>query len=247
MSAARMFNSFQTKAGSNLDLSRSQAPPQAVTKPLSALQRLCSAEGRWRRALAFMEREPSVYRRRAIKALGLASADHVLDIGCGAGRSLAEIAAEAPDGCVFGADSSDLLAQMALRRNRHLVEAHRADVVVASAASLPFEDGAFDKALCLDAIYFWNDLSQAFGEIARVMKRGGRMALIFRTSSETPLRAFPAEVCCFLAQADVIAPLEASGFAVETRDELPCMRTASPVLLVATKTARRARIRPHTK
>ena len=64
---------------------------------------------------------------------------------------------------------------------------------MASVVSLPFADAAFDKALCVHVLYFWNDLNQAFAEIARVLKPRAKLALLFRTISYSiALLAFPA-------------------------------------------------------
>ncbi len=174
--------------------------------------------------------------QRAIDALEISSSDHVLDIGCGSGRSLEALAARARDGRVVGADPSALMAKLAAKRARH------AEVIMASAACLPFENGAFDKALCVHVIYFWNDLDAAFAEIARVLKPGARFALLFRTGAEANrVRAFPAEVYRFHAPRDVIAPLEEAGFAVEAQDQLCCETGTSPLLILATRRATAAK------
>ncbi|MBI3439255.1 MAG: methyltransferase domain-containing protein [Proteobacteria bacterium] len=189
-----------------------------------------------------MARETWAQNQRAVESLGVLPGDHVLDIGCGPGRSLAMLAAQARDGRVVGADPSQLMAEVAARRNRKLINSGQVDVVMASAASLPFEDGVFDNVLCVHVVYFWNDLAAAFAEIARVLKPGGQLALLFRTNADVKaVQAFPAEVYSFRSLADVIAPLEAAGFAVQTRDELCCEPQTAPVLLVATRRAYQAR------
>lgn len=172
---------------------------------------------------------------RAIEALAVTPGDHVLDIGSGPGRSIAELAKRAPRGQVAGVDPSELMVEIAARRNRNLVKARRAEIIVASAAFLPFADNVFDKALCVHVIYFWNDLDTILREIARVMKPSGRLALLFRTNAdEAAMSAFPAEVYDFRALRDVVASLEAAGFAVETREELWC-DARTPALLIAEK------------
>jgi ubiquinone/menaquinone biosynthesis C-methylase UbiE len=83
---------------------------------------------------------------------------------------------------------------------------------MASAASLPFADAAFDKVLCVHVLHFWNDLATAFAQIARVLKPGGKLALLFRTSADAKaLHAFPAEVYRFRSLKEVVARLEARG------------------------------------
>ena len=181
-----------------------------------------------------MAHETWAHNRRVIDALGVESGDRVLDIGCGPGRSLAMLASLATEGRIVGADPSALMAELAVKRNGALVRARRVEIIMASVVSLPFADAAFDKALCVHVLYFWNDLNQAFAEIARVLKPGGKLALLFRTSADArAVQAFPAEVYRFPSLNEVIAPLEEAGLAIEQRDEL----AATPLLLVSTKRA----------
>jgi ubiquinone/menaquinone biosynthesis C-methylase UbiE len=86
----------------------------------------------------------------------------------------------------------------------------------------------------MHVIYSRNDLATAFTEIARVLKPGGRLALLFRTNAdEKAVQAFPAEVYRFPSLTEVIAPLEGAGFAVQAQDKLCCEPGTAPVLLIA--------------
>ncbi|HEY0648464.1 class I SAM-dependent methyltransferase [Phenylobacterium sp.] len=155
-----------------------------------------------------MARETWAQNRRAIDALEVAPDDHVLDVGCGPGRALSELAARAARGRVIGADSSGLMVEVAVGRNRELVRAGRVDVAEAGVEALPFPNDAFDKVLCVHVLYFWPDLDAAFSEIARVMKPGGRLALLFRTDADhEAVHSFPPEVYKFPALSEVTAAL----------------------------------------
>lgn len=143
---------------------------------------------------------------RVIEALCIGPEDRLLEIG-GDTRTLSHLAALAPRGRVIGVHAS-----------RRAVEAARGEMemIAASAARLPFADAEFDAALSAHALYFWNDLGAAFREIARVLRPGGRLALLFRVHPD--MRAFPAESRAFAAPGDVIGPLEGAGFAVMALD-----------------------------
>ena len=200
-----------------------------MRRPVFIAQQARNAKGVLGRIIAsLMAHETWAQNRRAIDALGVARGDHVLDIGCGPGRSLATLANLAPEGRVVGADPSSLMAELAVRRNSALVRARRVEIVMASAASLPFADAAFDKALCVHVLYFWNDLDRAFAEIARCLNRAGSSRSFRRRKAE-----LPGEVYRFPSLTEVIAPLEAAGLAVEQRDE----PSTTPRLLVMTKRA----------
>ena len=206
-----------------------------MRRPVFIAEQARNARGLLGRIVAFlMAHETWAQNRRVIDALDVARGDHVLDIGCGPGRSLATLASLAQEGRVVGADPSALMAELAVKRNSALVRARRVEIVMASAASLPFADAAFDKALCVHVLYFWNDLDCAFAEIARILKPRGRLALFFRTNADAKaMHAFPAEVYRFRSLNEVIESLERAGLTVEQGDELATM----PLLLAAKKRA----------
>lgn len=204
-----------------------------VRRPRFIAEQARNARGPLGRLIAFvMAHETFAANLRAIDALDVQSHDHVLDVGCGHGRSLTVLAQRASKGRVAGADPSELMAEIAVERNRELVKTRRVDVALASANALPFPDAAFDKVLCVHVIYFWQSLDDGFREIARVLKPGGRLALVFRTNAdEAAVQSFPAEVYRFRSFADVVTALEEQGFAVGPVDELG----TEPMLTVATQ------------
>ena len=113
--------------------------------------------------------------RRFFQLLGLATADHVLDVGCGSGGPALFLAREA--GCrVTGVDVNEagIQAGRTLARRAGLddtVHFRRADV----REPLPFPDGAFSAIVCMDAMCHLPDRGRLFGEWHRVLRPGGRM------------------------------------------------------------------------
>ena len=205
----------------------------SVRRPRIIAEQARHAHGLLGRILAFiMARETWAANLLAIEALDIAFADHVLVVGCGHGRSLAALAARAPRGKVVGVDPSGLMAEIARKRNRRLAKASRVKVIVATADNLPFPDATFDKALCVHVVYFWPDLETPLAEIARVLKPGGRLALLFRTSADlAATAAFPPEIYRFPAWGEMVAALKSAGFAIDgdqAEGESP-----EPVLIVA--------------
>lgn len=192
-----------------------------------------NARGVLGRLIAFiMARETWSENRRAMEVLGIEQTDHVLDVGCGHGRSLMEIAARAPRGQSVGLDPSELMVEIAAERNRTLIEAGRIDVVRSGVESLPFPDGMFDKVLCVHVLYFWKDVELSLREIGRVLKPGGRLALLFRTNADLKaIASFPAEIYSFPGLADVRAALERAGMEVHVAGD----GANEPALLLATK------------
>ena len=123
--------------------------------------------------LAFWDR----YGRRTVERLGLAEGALVLDAGCGAGASALPAAERVgPPGRVIGVDLAEGLLQLgrAKARSRGLrnIEFHCADM-----SALPFEDGHFDAAVCVFAIFFVPNMEQQVAELWRLVRPGGRLAI----------------------------------------------------------------------
>lgn len=124
------------------------------------------------------------------------------------------------------------MAEIAIKRNRELVRARRVEVAIAGVDALSFPNDAFDKAVCVHVVYFWSGIAAAFREIASILKLGGRLALVFKSSAdEAAVQAFPADVYRFPATGDVLAALTAAGLVINGTDE----RDGRPVLMIATK------------
>lgn len=204
-----------------------------MRRPRFIAEQARDARGWLGRLIAFiMARETWAQNLRAIEALQVREDDQVLDVGCGPGRALATLAAKAPRGRVIGADPSEVMAEVALARNRGLVRSGRVDVAIAEVAALPFAAACFDKVLCVHVVYFWPDLDAALRELARVIKPGGRMALVFRTSADTPaVESFPSEVYRFRALLEVESAAERAGFRLEGQPA----QGGEPVLLIASR------------
>jgi demethylmenaquinone methyltransferase/2-methoxy-6-polyprenyl-1,4-benzoquinol methylase len=107
------------------------------------------------------------WRVRTVGALGLPSGSLLLDLACGTG-DLADIARRAGHRVV----GSDLSAGMLARRHEPF------PAVQADAARLPFVDGSLDGILCGYALRNFTDLPGALGEAARVLRPGGRLAVL---------------------------------------------------------------------
>lgn len=211
-----------------------------MRRPRFIAEQARNAKGPLGRLVAFiMARETWAQNQRAIETLGIQKDDHILDVGCGHGRSLGELSRRAPKGRVVGADPSELMVEIAVQRNRKLVKARRVDVTVAAVERLPFPDGAFDKVLCVHVVYFWKDLETSLREIVRVLKPGGCFVLLFRTSANAvAVQSYPTEIYHFPALATVVAALGKAGFAIDEASELQGELPAEPVLLRAVKAGR---------
>ena len=120
--------------------------------------------------------------------------EHALDIGCGGGTTVLELAARVgPDGYVVGADISQHSVAM-LRERIAVAGVRNAEVVLADVASYAFEAARFDLAFSRLGVMFFGAPTAAFRNVHRAMKPGGRLALaVFRTPAENPFAVSPFE------------------------------------------------------
>jgi len=119
--------------------------------------------------------------------------DRVLDAACGTG-DLA-VAAERAGGTVTGLDFSERMLERA-RSKSSSIEWVQGDVM-----ELPFEDGSFDAATIGFGIRNVSDLEGGLRELARVLRPGGRVAVLEITRPRGLLRPF------FRLWFDVLVPL----------------------------------------
>jgi demethylmenaquinone methyltransferase/2-methoxy-6-polyprenyl-1,4-benzoquinol methylase len=121
--------------------------------------------------------------RRLAAAAVVRPGDRVLDAACGTGDlALADVRAGAA--VVTGVDFSDAMLERA-RRKSSAVEWVRGDLL-----ALPFEDGAFDAATIGFGARNLADLGAGLHELRRVLRPGGRLAILEITQPRGALRPF---------------------------------------------------------
>ncbi len=113
--------------------------------------------------------------RSDIRLLGLSPASRLLDLGCGPGGPLAFLISVC--GCLgTGIDLSAAAIEAARRRAESAGVGAKLVLVQADLnRSLPLPNESFDVAVSLDVILHVADRLAVFGELARVLKPGGRL------------------------------------------------------------------------
>lgn len=111
--------------------------------------------------------------------LDLRSDDDVLDVGCGSGGFLQHAASRVR--YVAGLDASEIQVGMARQRLHDRIDGGTAELVLGDAEALPWEAGRFSAVASLNCLKFVADPDRALAEMCRVLRAGGRVALLVDT------------------------------------------------------------------
>lgn len=158
---------------------------------------------------------------RLAQALRVGLGQTVVDVASGPGTSAIQLARET--GCdVVGVELSAESVRAATQVAQEAGLGTRVRFLQGDAEALPLADGSVDGALCECALCTFPDKQAAAGELARVLRSGGRVAIsdITARTAELPaeLTSLQAWVAC-IADArpleEIAALLEQAGLAIE--------------------------------
>ena len=101
----------------------------------------------------------------------------MLDIGCGGGATLKRLLMRSKGAQVYGIDISEESVAKARKVNANVLD-RQVFVTQGSAEKLPYDDNKFDLVTAVETVYFWPDLPNCLKEVRRVVKPGGRFAIM---------------------------------------------------------------------
>jgi SAM-dependent methyltransferase len=186
----------------------------------------------WAEAYELIDRQLSPLGLRAIEALGPGSGDIVLDIGCGAGQTLLQLAERVgPEGQVIGVDVAPLLLDIAKRRTAALGQVK---LIQADAQFLDLPAGSTNAVFSRFGVMTFNDPVAAFANFRRILRPSGALGFVYwRSLQENELDHLPLSAAGVQATVDdgpfsfadpehIHRTLEAAGFSeilVRSHDE----------------------------
>ena len=97
----------------------------------------------------------------------------VVDLGCGTGEMLAELAPFA--GRVIGVDDNTAMLKSARRRTSGF---DNVTLRQGTLDAVPLDDGSCDAALCVLALSYTSDPTAVVAEAGRILKPGGRLVVV---------------------------------------------------------------------
>ena len=117
-----------------------------------------------------MEKEHRPIVEPTLALMHIAPDEKILDVGCGGGWLVRELASRAPKGRVTGMDISD---EMLAHARSVSANAPNAEFILGSVDAIPREPNSFDKVISVESSYYWPDAASGIREIFRVLRPGG--------------------------------------------------------------------------
>lgn len=135
-------------------------------------------QGRMGRAmLKFMNLCHAPLTNWGLKLVGIQDGWTMLDIGCGGGATLQRLLKRSLDAKVYGIDISEESVAKAKKVNADVLD-KQVFVTLGSAEKLPYENEKYDLVTAVETVYFWPNLPDCLQEVCRVLKPGGKFAIL---------------------------------------------------------------------
>ena len=135
----------------------------------------------------------------------------MLDIGCGGGATLKRLLKRSDGAQVYGIDISEESVAKARKVNAERLNS-QVFVTQGSAEMLPYEDRKFDLVTAVETVYFWPNLPDCLKEVRRVLKPGGRFAIMVEVVDTDSVWTNVVEGMTAYTPEQLKAMVEAAGF-----------------------------------
>ncbi|GEP35026.1 hypothetical protein NSZ01_27940 [Nocardioides szechwanensis] len=171
-------------------IDRRPLPQRAATAAARPLKRYLSEQAARPRGIGgrligrLWITETATVNDAAIALLAPTHGEHILEIGFGPGRALGMISSRGAT--ATGIDVSEAMVTLAGQRNRDQIRTGALRLCVSDGATIPLPNDSVDAVMSVHNVYFWAEPRTTIDEIARVLRPGGRVLLVFR-GREHPL------------------------------------------------------------
>ena len=127
--------------------------------------------------LSFMNYTHGPLTNWGLKLVNIQDGWTILDVGCGGGFTIRRLLKRSKDAHVYGIDISEESVVKAKKVNADVLE-KQVFVTLGSAEKLPYDDAKFDLVTAVETVYFWPNLPGCLQEVRRVLKPGGKFAIL---------------------------------------------------------------------
>ena len=127
--------------------------------------------------LSFMNYTHAPLTNWGLKLVNVQDGWTMLDVGCGGGFTIRRLLKRNKDAQVYGIDVSEESVAKAKKVNAEVLD-KQVFITLGSAEKLPYEDGKFNLVTAVETVYFWPNLPNCLQEVRRVLKSGGKFAIL---------------------------------------------------------------------
>lgn len=113
----------------------------------------------------------------------------ILEIGPGNGKFIPELVATGVGLKYTSIDFSEEMVGLATNFNSSLIEKGNVNITEGNCRKMSFEDESFDLIIGVNTIYFWDPIETYLNELRRVLKKDGKIFLVYR--SRTSMMQLP--------------------------------------------------------
>lgn len=129
-----------------------------------------------------------------VAQLKLRGDEQIVDAGCGDGFFTRLLADCLDSGRVAGLDSSPAFLDVAGSRLAALIQAGRVELVPGDVGGLPFDSGSLDVVWSAHSMQSYENVPEVLAEFQRVLKPGGRLAVLESDALHSILLPWPPAV-----------------------------------------------------
>jgi ubiquinone/menaquinone biosynthesis C-methylase UbiE len=125
----------------------------------------------------------------AAEILDLHPSDQVLEIGCGAGILVEQIANKLDTGSITAIDRSESMIKMASKRNAKFLSRGKVKLVASELSKAVLEKSRFDKILAFNVNVFQKDPDKELTLIRQSLKPNGQLYLFYQAPYDINIKA----------------------------------------------------------
>ena len=115
--------------------------------------------------------------------------DNVLEIGCGAGLLVDQIANKLDSGHITAIDRSAAMIKMASKRNARSISTGKINFVTMNFLNSDFRKHEFDKVASFNVNFFWKNPEQELKMIKKILKPMGELYIFYQAPFEISITA----------------------------------------------------------